>query len=283
MALKLRRCVDDARFSIVDGFMTVFPEKFKAETVLNEYDPSHTTVEWNKFVNLLSSLLRSHGHFRSGKNPIIVQEASAFKACDGESLLSIHGVNTGPFDPIAQPEGTVPEVSFFKGQPEIGGDFKFDPGNPSEPGTIPLDKWLHTHFKVYIPAFIWAFNVLKLSIYQEDVAIRLLARSIVRDREAIRDFRHTTVTEAELKEAEEVKDPLPPISSFFEVGTGSSLRKDPKWQQFFKDLEAMKKARMEANKEEKQVENNGLLTPPVSLASRSEFFFHFHDPIANSR
>ncbi len=45
----------------------------------------------------------------------------------------------------------------------------------------------------------------------------------------------------------------------------------------------MKKARMEANKEEKKVENNGLLTPPVSLASRSEFFFHFHDPIANSR
>ena len=95
------------------------------------------------------------------------------------------------------------------------------------------------------------------------------------DREAIRDFRHTTATEAELKEAEEVKDPLPPISSFFEVGTGSSLRKDPKWQQFFKDLEATKKARKEANKEaEKQDENKESVTPAVALASRSKYFFH---------
>ncbi len=155
----------------------------------------------------------------------------------------------------------------------------FDHHNPPAPGTIPIDKWLHTPLNVYIPAFIWAFNVLKLAIYQEDVAIRLLARSIVRDREAIRDFRHTTATEAELKEAEEVKDPLPPISSFFEVGTGSSLRKDPKWQQFFKDLEVTKKARKEVNKEAD--ENKG--PPAVALASRSKYFFHSRYSIADIR
>ncbi len=259
--------------------MAVFPNNFKLSDMLNEYDTTGRTIEWNIFVRVLLSMLCTHGHFQLGSNSVIVQEASAFKACNSNSLLSIHGISSGPFNPFVQLEGSVPEASFFRGHPKIGEDYDFNRHNPPAPGTIPIDKWLHTHFNVYIPAFIWAFNVLKLAIYQEDVAIRLLARSIVRDREAIRDFRHTTATEAELKEAEEVKDPLPPISSFFEVGTGSSLRKDPKWQQFFKDLEATKKARKEVNKEAD--ENKG--PPAVALASRSKYFFHSRYSIADIR
>ncbi len=219
VALKLRCCIDNTHFSLADGFMVVFASNFPRSVVLNEFDASQRTIKWIPFMNCFTDLLKKHGHHQAN-NPTVIQLGSAFNSCDSNSLLSIHGVSTASLSDD-QPKESTPEVSFFRGQPQISEKYE----HCSLPGSVPIDKKLHSEFQVYISAFIWAFN----AIFREDKKIRSLLESIVHDRAIVSDFRRTPLTADEEKEVEEVKTPLLPVSSIFNTGTGNKLRKDPNW------------------------------------------------------
>ncbi len=54
LAVIIRRHMDNARFALADGFLTVYPSFFRADEVLNAFDKTNTSVEWPGFQNAIA-------------------------------------------------------------------------------------------------------------------------------------------------------------------------------------------------------------------------------------
>ncbi len=87
VAVMIRRELDDARFCVAKGFMTVFPYSFEAAEILNPYELTKTTVEWEAFRIVLYEFYKEHVDvIRSPES----QTASVFRDCSADALLNLN-------------------------------------------------------------------------------------------------------------------------------------------------------------------------------------------------
>ncbi len=65
--------------------MTVFPVDFSTSNVMNSYDRSRETVEWNKFKGVVLKHFKTHTNLRMS---VRTRKDSLFRDCDRDRLLA---------------------------------------------------------------------------------------------------------------------------------------------------------------------------------------------------
>lgn len=87
IAVIVRKQLDDARYCVAAGFMAVFPYAFRASLVMNPYEITQTTVEWEAFRDVLSDYYLEHIKMDAG---VKLQTLSVFTDCSCEALLNLN-------------------------------------------------------------------------------------------------------------------------------------------------------------------------------------------------
>ncbi len=78
--MSIRKQLDDSRFCLADGFMKLFPSKFTYKDIMNKFDCTADTLEWDKFMNKVDVLYWLHVAPDSGDKELY-QIRSAFDLC----------------------------------------------------------------------------------------------------------------------------------------------------------------------------------------------------------
>lgn len=195
--------------------MKVFPVGFKAEDVMNEFDSTAETLEWDKFMDKVNAHYWLHVSPDSGEKGLY-QLRSVFGICNRAALLAI-----GNSAPPKWPEESLvatPNPQLFEGT--YIADFD---SNMRRPRGDSRNDFLTRQLRLFIPAFVWAFNELKKALLQDDTHIRSLRSMIA----------------LQLWHMNDVKGILQPApASFpegdtalrFVLGTGLELRRGEYWK-----------------------------------------------------
>lgn len=224
IAVIVRKQLDDARFCVADGFMAIFPYAFRAAQIMNPYELTQTTVEWESFRTVLTDYYIEHVKDDTG---VKLQTLSVFTDCSCEALLNL---NTEVYIdashlPKFRPNARLWRYPILANNPE--GKI-----NIGDSDTLPTDENLFRQLQLFIPAFVWAFNLLKKAIFDEDVEIR-------RRKEKLRE-QHAFIVEAGGEPPEcssdyktETQDQS--LEARFLAGTGLELRSQSFWNAFVQD------------------------------------------------
>ncbi len=216
--------------------MTVFPVDFSASNVMNSYDRSRETVEWNKFKGVVLKHFKTHTNLRMS---VRTRKDSLFRDCDCDRLLAAGDTVPDMPPPQRNDKGSrqnIPALQLFNDVEPLplplvspktpSGASVFVPTTYDE--CAPREPSIDAQLQSYIPIFIWAYNTLKLTIIDESVAIRDLRAMHVRLNRIMETFRahatgqrNTTVTA-----------PTEDLKHHFAFGTASEERKKAHWKSF---------------------------------------------------
>ncbi|KLO13757.1 hypothetical protein SCHPADRAFT_997080 [Schizopora paradoxa] len=205
-AVLARRVMRDARYNVAASFMLVFPKVF-SEELLNEYDQSGTTVEWENFQSKLTSFHRAH--FSSEHDHI--QTHSVFEGCDDCQLV----YQKSSFNPYANLDDRSP---FHLPLERFAAQSKDEENHPSTPDAN--DRILYGALKLFLPVFIWAFNELKDAL--------LVDKGVLGQSELILEESHGALKGGLGPDLD--MNPFIPDRERFLVGTGFEIRKMDEWK-----------------------------------------------------
>ncbi len=216
VAVATRRQLDNTRYSVAAGFMLLFLDRFRAVEVLNSYDQSRSSADWQGFKRALEDF---YGIFHPLSNVVggtndgiqMRQALSIFSCCFESRLLTI---------------GSQEKVDALKGEPLSGSGFQgsaiigeFDNRTQRLMGENG-DASVKRQLDFCVPAFIWAYNVLKKALIDDDNAIL-----------KTKNFEYGMV---------DMTGPAPDLEpsvntvSRFTIGTALEQRKDSYWREYLR-------------------------------------------------
>lgn len=196
--------------------MKLFPSKFTYKDVVNKFDSTADTLEWDQFKSRVGALYWLHVAPESGKKELY-QIRSAFDLCTCRAEL----LGYTPPDPAKKSLIPAPDPLLFQ-RSYIA---EFD-ANTWRPYGDSGDDFVTRQLRVFIPTFIWAFNELKKALHDDDIRIRSL-------REAIHDQQRLFEYLMRIPHPpSSIPEELVGIESRFALGTGRELRKSEFWRRF---------------------------------------------------
>ncbi len=193
--------------------MIIFPEAFP-ETLLSQFDPSRTTVEWYDFIQCLLKFY--HSHFYQGKASRSIRRP-----------LSSRNATASPFSP-GNPSSIKTlffhSVTLFVSTSAICGTTSTTRQltQISAPDWVrdEKDQSMYRILKFFIPAFIWAYNELKDAL--------LIDEAVMAQSEAL-IAAHVLIINGK-PEVEVNLERLAPNRTRLEVGTAVSARLLAAWK-----------------------------------------------------
>lgn len=184
--------------------MIVFPRHFIGREIINSLDPLQASVVWYKFKSALE--LHYGKHFVD-----TIQVASVFSSIDREQILGVRNTRHSlltlktpeipayevkwiPFPDLHMFEKTAVDKSYLTGLDLVDNS----------------EAILYDIFRFYLPAFIWAYNTLKLLLLEDDAALGLLDELLVAQTTGARQITFKNMC---------------PDFSRFDLGTGCRVRR----------------------------------------------------------
>lgn len=162
--------------------MTVLPFNFDSYDILNANDETGTTVEWYKFKAALWAHYSAHV---SAHDQAKFQTDSVFKDTRANVLLC----SDDPLPPADPLPPFRPNPELFKGELLMPGSSpREDIATALRLRVVPSDLELYRQFRLYIPVFIWAYNVLKKAICDDDESIRITKAEINRQHDYLEEY-----------------------------------------------------------------------------------------------
>ncbi len=236
--------MDNARFALANGFMTVFPTFFSPDDILNPFDKVKLTVEWPSFQNTVHRFYKQHVMIKQAlpteENKGLWQSKSVFDFCSHKLLLatdlpSTTGMESG-FPGVLGPDRHHPNAKvlqhlFIKLWDSTARKPTFEP-DPNSNLTSDFQQWeayLKLIFPLFIPAFIWAYHELKSAI--KDIEAKVVEAQIDINEE--KKWLNKTVG-SDL--------PLLPVTIFPDqngdgpTGTAAQLREEAHWKELFEEI-----------------------------------------------
>lgn len=167
VALIIRKQMDDARFSVADGFMVVFPMFFTRAKTLNWYDRTNTSVNWKAFTDTLCDVYMDHHSMPNINTPRVplTQSESIFSSASQEVLSIRLSEEAEAFDSTDSPLMAKGSLSKHDVVGDI--DHKFYLAGETK------DDFLKRQLRFFVPALVWAYNYLKCSNLQIEADIVL--------------------------------------------------------------------------------------------------------------
>lgn len=198
----------DARYHVAASFMLVLPKVF-SEELLNEYDASGSTVEWEDFLSKLTSFYQAH----MSPEHDDIQTHSIFEGCDASQLVYQKASYSPYVDHDDRNAFNPPLEHFTTNIVESNED-----NLPSIPDSE--DKILFSTIKFFIPVLIWAFNELKDALLVDEGVLGQFKLLLEESYGALKN---------EYSEYLDL-DQFRPDRERFLVGTGFEIRKADEWK-----------------------------------------------------
>ncbi len=237
--------MDDGRFYLAKGLMTILPHKFDEYRLLLTFD--HTGgefVNWTVFLDEVNDVFQTcHASYNNGHHFYVYQSTSVLSICYPDQLLETEGVKA-PFKPVVFPGPLSMEPILF------------EHNRWENIHKMPIDDFYKMEIAFFLPVYIWAYNELKRALLQDEIAI------------SNAEFEVELQRFASLPSPDPAEVPLRKgfgdIREQFKTGTGHNARTMPFWRE-----------RIEHGKQVETVLRNqfevGLHTRMATMATRTQY------------
>ncbi len=206
----VRRRLDDARYHLAGGFMTILPMKFDDYRLLLSFDRTGGhALNWKYFMEEVDRLYKAfHESFSYRGHDYMYQQYPLLSICFPDLLLETKGKEV-PYTPVVFP-GEV-----------------FDEPIPLEENchdyihAMDIDDYNKRQVRFFFIALVWGYNELKRAILQADAAISNAEFEVELQRFAA----SPNSAVVPIRKAHD------DIHQYFKTGTGVDARSKPFWRE----------------------------------------------------